>query len=97
MRDLAWFNSGMRIKYDRTCQGSIKIISIEKNFVLHKSAHKKHFFLEFFLTKALDELYLIIQKLTISKNGDFFTLDDTSIYAMTLFSTCLVRHVLFNS
>ena len=27
----------------------------------------------------------------------FFTLDDTLIYAMTLFSTRLVRHVLFNS
>ena len=41
---LAWFNSDMRIKYDRTCQQSIKIISIEKTFELHKSAQKKHFF-----------------------------------------------------
>ena len=48
------------IKYDRTCQGSIKIISIEKTFALHKSAWKKHFFLEFFVLKeALDEVYLI--------------------------------------
>ena len=45
---LAWFNSDMRIKYDRTCQRSIKIISIEKTFALHKSAQKKHFFLEYF-------------------------------------------------
>ena len=49
-----------RIKYDRTCQRSIEIIGIEKTFSLHKSAQKKHFFLEFFLKKALDELYLII-------------------------------------
>ena len=49
---LAWFNSGMHIKYDRTCQRSIKIISIEKTFVLHKSAQKKHFFLEFFLKES---------------------------------------------
>ena len=49
---LAWFNSGRRIKYDRTCQRSIKIISIEKTFALHKSAQKKHFFLEFFLKES---------------------------------------------
>ena len=54
-------HSGTRIKFDRTCQRSIKIISIEETFALHKSAQKKHFFLEFFFTKkALDELYLII-------------------------------------
>ena len=57
---LAWFNSGMLIKYDRTCQRSIEIISKEKTFALHKSAQKKHFFLEFFLKKAFHELYLII-------------------------------------
>ena len=39
----------MHIKYDRTCQRAIKIISIEKTFALHKSAQKKHVFLEFFL------------------------------------------------
>ena len=50
---LAWFNSGTRIKYDRTCQRSIKIISIEETFALHKSAQKKHFFLEFFFTRKL--------------------------------------------
>ena len=77
-------NSGMRIKFDRTCQRSIKIISIEKTFTLHKSAEKKHFFLEFFLKKVLDELYLIIQKLKISKKDDFFTLDDTLIYCLFL-------------
>ena len=49
---LAWFNSDMRIKYDRTCQRSIKIISIEKTFELHKSAQKKHFYLEFFLKES---------------------------------------------
>ena len=40
------------IKYNRTCQGSIKIISIEKTFALHKSAWKKHFFLEFFFNES---------------------------------------------
>ena len=29
---LDWFNSDMHIKYDRTCQQSIKIISLEKTF-----------------------------------------------------------------
>ena len=48
---------GMRImtcivKYDKTCQRSIKIISIEKTVALHKSAQKKHFFLEFFLKES---------------------------------------------
>ena len=47
--------------YVRICQRSIiKIISIEKTFAVHKSAQKKHFFLDFFLKKALEELYLII-------------------------------------
>ena len=50
---LAWFNNDMRIKFDRTCQRSIKIISIEETFALHKSAQKKHFFLEFFFTRKL--------------------------------------------
>ena len=49
---LTWFNSDMRIKYDRTCQRSIKIISIEKTFALHKSAQKKHFSLDFFLKES---------------------------------------------
>ena len=49
---LAWFNSGMRIKYDRTCQRSIKVIGIEKTFALHKSVQKKHFFLGFFLKES---------------------------------------------
>ena len=49
---ISWFNSDMRIKYDRTCQRSIKIISIDKTFALHKSAQKKHFFLEFFLKES---------------------------------------------
>ena len=43
---LAWLNSGTRImtctvKYDRTCQRSIEIISIEKNVALYKSAQKR--------------------------------------------------------
>ena len=45
---ISWFNSGMRIKYDRACQRSIKIIIIEKAFALHKSAQKKPFFWDFF-------------------------------------------------
>ena len=50
---LAWFNSDMRIKYDRTCQQSIKISSIEKTFALHKSAQKKGFFpWNFFLKES---------------------------------------------
>ena len=49
---LAWFNSGTRIKYDRTCQRSIKIINIEKTFALYKYVQKKHFFLEFFLKES---------------------------------------------
>ena len=49
---IAWFNSGTRIKYDRTCQRSIKIISIGKTFALHKSAQKKHFFQECFLKES---------------------------------------------
>ena len=44
---ISWFNSGMRIKYDRACQRSIKIISIEKAFALRKSAQKKPFFFGF--------------------------------------------------
>ena len=50
---ISWFNSGMCIKYDRTCQRSIKIISIEKTFALHKSAPKKPFFLEVFFKRKL--------------------------------------------
>ena len=42
---LAWLNSAMRVKYDRTCQRSIKIISTEKTFSLQKFAKKNHFFL----------------------------------------------------
>ena len=37
---LACFNSSMRIKYNRTCQRSIKIVGVEKTFALHKSAQK---------------------------------------------------------
>ena len=50
---LAWFNSGTHIKYDRTCQRSIKIISIEKTFAFHNSAQKKRFFLDFFFKRKL--------------------------------------------
>ena len=48
---LAWFKSGMRIKYDRTCQRSINIIIIEKTFAFHKFAQKKHFFPRIFFFK----------------------------------------------
>ena len=37
------------IKYDRTNQRSIKIISIEKTFALHKSALKRRVFFGIFL------------------------------------------------
>ena len=47
---ISWFNSGMRIKYDRTCQRSIKIISIEKTFALHE---KKPFFWNFYFKRKL--------------------------------------------
>ena len=50
---ISWFNSGMRIKYDRTCQRSIKIISVEKTFALHKSAQKKPFCLDSFFKRKL--------------------------------------------
>ena len=50
---LAWFNNGTRIKYERTCQRSIKIISIEKTFALHNSAQKKRFFVDFFFIRKL--------------------------------------------
>ena len=74
---LAWFNSGTRIKYDRTCQRSIKIISIEKTFALHKSAQKKHFFLELFLKES--SWWALFNRLKIAnlEKWWFFTLDDT--------------------
>ena len=50
---ISWFNSGMRIKYDRNCQRSIKIISVEKTFALHKSTQKKPFCLDSFFTRKL--------------------------------------------
>ena len=50
---LAWFNSGTHIKYDRICQQSITIISIEKSFSLLKSAQKETFFLEFLFKRKL--------------------------------------------
>ena len=76
---LAWLNSGTRIKYYRTCQRSIKIISIEKTFALHKSAQKKHFFLEFFLKES--SWWALFNRLKIAnlEKWWFFTLDDTLI------------------
>ena len=74
---LALFNSGMRIKYDRTCQQSIKIISIEKTFALHKSAQKKHFFLEFFLKESSWWALFNHLKIANLEKWWFFTLDDT--------------------
>ena len=41
------------VKYERTCQRSIKIIIIGKTLVLHKSAQEKHIFLEFFFERKL--------------------------------------------
>ena len=83
---LAWFNSDMRIKYDRTCQRSIKIISIEKTFALHKSAQKKHFFLEFVLTESSWLALFNHFKILNFENDDFFTLDDTLIYGNYTYS-----------
>ena len=74
---LAWFNSDMRIKYDRTCQRSIKIISIEKTFALHKSAQKKHFSLEFFLKESSSLALFNHLKIPNFEKLWFFTLDDT--------------------
>ena len=75
---LAWFNSGMRIKYDRTCQRSIKIVSIEKTFALHKSAQKKTFFPLIFFLKESSWLALFNHlKIANFEKLWFFTLDDT--------------------
>ena len=76
---LAWFNSDMRIKYDRTCQRSIKIISIEKTFAFHKSAQKKKFSLEFFLKESSWLALFNHFKITNFEKLWFFTLDDTLI------------------
>ena len=67
----------MRIKYDRTCQRSIKIISIEKTFALHNSAQKKHFFLEFFSKESSWWALLNHLKIENLEKWWFFTLDDT--------------------
>ena len=74
---LAWFNIGMRVKYDRTCQWSIKIISVEKLFSLHESAQKKHLFLEIFLKES--SWWALRNHLTNAnfEKWWFFTLDDT--------------------
>ena len=74
---LAWFNSDICIKYERTCQPSIKIISIEKTFALHKSAQKKHFFLEFFLKESSWWTLLNHIKIENFEKWLVFTLDDT--------------------
>ena len=74
---LAWFNSGMRMKYDRTCQRSIKIISIEKTFALHKSAQKKHFFSGIFLKESSWRAPLNHLKIENFEKWWVFTLDDT--------------------
>ena len=81
---LAWFNSDIRIKYDRTCQRSIKIISIEKTFVLHKSAQKKHFFLEFFFKESSWLALFNHLKIANFEKSWFFTLDDTLNYEVYL-------------
>ena len=73
---LAWFKSGTPIKYDRTCQQSIEIISTEKTFALHKSAQKKHFFLEFFLKES--SWWALFNRLKIAnlEKWWFLTLED---------------------
>ena len=84
---LAWFNSGTRIKYDRTCQRSIKIISIENTIALYKSAQKKHFFLELFLKES--SWWALFNRLKIAnlEKWWFFTVDDT-------LSSCLLCPVI---
>ena len=49
---ISWFNSGIHMN-DRTCQRSIKIISIEKTFALYKSVQKKPFSWIFFKRKLM--------------------------------------------
>ena len=71
------FNSDMHIKYDRTCQRSIKIISMEKTFALHKSAQKKHFYLEFFFKESSWLALFHHLKIANFEKLWFFTLDDT--------------------
>ena len=67
----------MRIKYDRTCQRSIKVISSEKTFALPKSAQKNIFSWIFFF-KESSWLALFNQlKIENFKKLWFFTLDDT--------------------
>ena len=74
---LTWFNSDIRVKYDRTCQRSIKIISVEKTFALHQSAQKKYFFLEFFIKESSWLALFNHLKIANFEKSWFFTLDDT--------------------
>ena len=53
------------------------IISIEKTFALHKSAQKKHFFLEFFLKESSWWALFNHLKIANLEKWWFFTLDDT--------------------
>ena len=76
----------MRIKYDSTCQRSIKIISIEKTFALDKSAQKKHFYLEFFLKESSWLALFNHLKIANFEKLWFFTLDDTLNHASLLVS-----------
>ena len=65
------------VKYDRTCQRSIKIIIIGKTFVLHKSAQKKHIFREFFIIESSWWALFNHLKTANFEKWWFFTLDDT--------------------
>ena len=79
------FLSNCVISYDRACQPLIKIISIEKTFALHKSAQKKHFFLEFFLKESSWWALLNHLKIENFEKGWVFTLDDTlSLFLATV-------------
>ena len=61
----------MRVKYDRTCQRSIKIISTEKTFSLQKFAKKKHFFpVIFFQRVQLGKILRITRTQGENKHGD---------------------------
>ena len=67
----------MRVKYDRPCQRSIKIISIEKTFLLQKSAKKKLLSLEFFFKESSWWALFNHLKIANFEKWWFFTVDDT--------------------
>ena len=76
----------MLIKYDRTCQRSLKSnISIEKTFAFHKFFQKKHFCLGFFLKESSRLALFNHLKIENFEKLWFFTqLDDTLKMAATV-------------